>query len=108
MANTTINTGAAKEMRERMYTVRDAAKALKLSESTVRMYCYLGQNPNHSHHGVRLEAVKIGQSYLIAPESIEAYRKMRRSVGRPKADPVIVPAAKIARPAKKSRKTRKS
>lgn len=87
MANTTVYTGTTKKMRQQMYTVVEAAKILKLAPSTVRMYCFLGSNPNHEHHGVRLEAVKVGQTYLISPETLEAYRAQRRPAGRPKAPP---------------------
>jgi hypothetical protein len=62
--------------KEPMYTVREAAVELQLSEDSVRRYCNLLPEP-------KIVGKKQGRDWLIPLSEIKRYLCERREVGRP-------------------------
>ena len=60
-------------------TVKEAAEHLRLSDIRIRQLI----------KGNQLPATKFGWQWLIKPEDIAKFKKLRRKPGRPRGKPVV-------------------
>lgn len=62
------------EFSEKYYTTKEAAKLLRVAADTVKRYC----------HAKRLNATKVGNSWMIPKSAIESYVADAGDIGRPR------------------------